>query len=143
MTADHGSLDVPVTSQVLFDRTPGLLDGIRHVAGEPRALQLHFEPDAGSELRERVAARWREAEGDRSVVLTRTEAIADGWFGPKVDPGVAPRIGDLIVAARKAIAYYDSRTATARSRAMVGQHGSLSPEETAVPLLRFGAYAPQ
>lgn len=141
VTADHGSLDVPETSHVLFDREPGLLDGIRHVAGEPRALQLHFEPDAGPGLRERVVQRWREAEGERSLILTREEATAEGWFGPEVDPAVAPRIGDLIVAARKVVAYYDTRTATASSRAMVGQHGSLSPEEARVPLLRFGAYA--
>ncbi len=141
VTADHGSLDVPASSHVLFDQTPGLLDGIRHVAGEPRALQLHFEPDASPELREQVTTRWRDAEGDRALVVTRDEAIAQGWFGPSVDPVVVPRIGDLIVAARKAIAYYDSRTATARSLAMVGQHGSLAPEETAIPLLRFGAYA--
>lgn len=143
VTADHGSLDVPASSHVLFDRAPGLLDGIRHVAGEPRALQLHFEPDAVPELRERVATRWREAEGERSLIVTRADAIAGGWFGPIVDPEVAPRIGDLIVSARKAIAYYDSRTATARSRAMIGQHGSLSPEETAIPLLGFGGYAPR
>lgn len=140
VTSDHGSLDVAASSHVLFDTIPGLLDGIRHVAGEPRALQLHFQPDASTELRERVTASWRESEGHRALVVTREEAIAQGWFGPTVDPAVAPRIGDLIVAARKAIAYYDSRTATERSRAMVGQHGSLSPEETGIPLLRFGSY---
>ncbi len=138
--ADHGSVDVPATSHVLFDHTPGLLDGIRHIAGEPRALQLHYQADASPGVRESVTARWRETEGDRAVVVTRDEAIAGGWFGPIVDPAVVPRIGDLIVAARKAIAYYDSRTATARSQAMVGQHGSLAPEETVIPLLRFGAY---
>jgi hypothetical protein len=25
---------------------------------------------------------------------------------------------------------------------MIGQHGSLTPEETHIPLLRFGAFAP-
>lgn len=143
VTADHGSLDVPASAHVLIDRDPGLLDGIRHVAGEPRALQLHIEPDATPEFRERILERWRQAEGDRSLVVTRAQAIAEGWFGPTVDASVEPRIGDLIVAARKAIAYYDSRTATSQSMAMIGQHGSLSPEETRVPLLRFGAYAPR
>jgi hypothetical protein len=57
-----------------------------------------------------------------------------------VDAEVAPRIGDLIVAARKRIAYYDSRAASQKGRSMIGQHGSWSPEETTVPLLRFGAY---
>jgi hypothetical protein len=54
---------------------------------------------------------------------------------------VAPRIGDLLVAARKNVAYYDGRTANERSLAMIGQHGSWSPAELQVPLLRFGAFA--
>ncbi len=141
LTADHGVLDVPETSHVLFDTAPGLVDGIRFVAGEPRALQLHFEPDASPEHRARVLDRWRETEGDRSWVVGRDEAIESGWFGPVVDDEVVPRIGDIIVAARKGIAYYDSRVLSRSGRSMVGQHGSWSPEETTVPLLRFGAFA--
>ena len=56
-------------------------------------------------------------------------------------PDVVPRIGDILVAARKAVAYYDSRSATPKAQNMVGQHGSFSSEELGVPLLRFGAYA--
>lgn len=140
VTADHGSLDVPSSSHVFFDQIPGLLDGVAFIAGEPRGLQLHFAQDAGPELRERVTERWRASEGDRSWVFTRDEAIASGLFGPSVDAAVLPRIGDLIVAARKRIAYYDSR-ADAMAQSMIGQHGSLTPEETRVPLLRFGAFA--
>lgn len=140
VTADHGSLDVPPEAHVLFDTAPGLLDGIRHVAGEPRALQLHFEPDASGVVRERTIDRWRASEGGRAWVLTRAEALEQGLFGPVVHPLVEPRIGDLIVAARKRIAYYDSR-ADPKSRSMIGQHGSLTDEETRVPLLRFGAFA--
>ena len=141
VTADHGSLDVRRHNHVLFDREPGLLDGIRHVAGEPRALQLHFEPDASPEHRERIIERWRASEASRAWVATRKEAIAEGWFGTEVHPAVHGRIGDVIVAARAAIAYYDSRTAEPQAMAMIGQHGSLTLEETRVPLLRFGAYA--
>jgi hypothetical protein len=54
---------------------------------------------------------------------------------------VAPRIGDVLVAPRKRIAYYDGRDPQRIGRNMVGQHGSLTPEETRVPLLRFGAAA--
>ncbi|MDQ1553616.1 MAG: hypothetical protein QOK46_694, partial [Microbacteriaceae bacterium] len=42
---------------------------------------------------------------------------------------------------RKNIAYYDSRANSQQARSMIGQHGSWSPEESNVPLLRFGAYA--
>ncbi|HJX74757.1 MAG TPA: hypothetical protein VJ247_00285, partial [Gaiella sp.] len=85
--------------------------------------------------------RWREAEGGRSWVASRAEAIDAGWFGHDVHPHVAPRIGDILIAARKSIAYYDSRSATPHARNMVGQHGSFSPEEMNVPLLKFGAFS--
>jgi hypothetical protein len=87
-----------------------------------------------------VRDRWREAEGSRSWVVTRDEAISAGWFGT-VDDSVVPRIGQEQVAARASVAYYDDRTASPSARAMVGQHGSFSPEETQVPLARWGAFA--
>lgn len=140
ITADHGVIDVPQHQHVLFDTEPGLIDGIRHIAGEPRCLQLYFEPDASAEHRAVVTERWRQAESARSTVVTRNEAIAQRWFGDQVHPDVVPRIGDLLVAARKGIAYYDSRVKKNSGRTMVGQHGSLSTDETRVPLLRFGAF---
>jgi hypothetical protein len=135
VTADHGLLDIPQHGHVLLDGP--LLDGVRFIAGEPRCLQLHLEPGTDTEV---VAQRWRDAEGGRAWVATRDEAIAAGWFGA-VRPDVLPRIGDVIVAARKAIAYYDGRLAVPHGRSMVGQHGSWSPAELRVPLLRFGAFA--
>jgi hypothetical protein len=140
VTADHGVLDVAQRSQVLIDADPALLDGVRHVAGDPRCLQLHLEPDLGTGQRERLADRWRSAESGRAWVATRREAIEANWFGA-VRPEVEPRIGDILIAARKNIAYYDGRTASAHARAMVGQHGSWSPAEVRVPLLRFGGFS--
>lgn len=137
VTADHGVLDIPSRSHVLFDTEPTLMEGIRHVAGEPRCLQLHFEPDARAAERALTVARWREAESGRAWIVTRSEAIAAGWFG-EVRDDIAPRIGDLLVAARRDVAYYQERS---RGRSMVGQHGSWSPDETRIPLLRFGAFA--
>jgi predicted AlkP superfamily pyrophosphatase or phosphodiesterase len=136
LTADHGVLDVPESGHVLFDTAPELLDQVSAIGGEPRLLHLYTDPGADADA---VAQRWREVEGGRSWVATRAEAVAAGWFGPVVDPEVAPRIGDVLVAARKRIAYYDSRDPLRTGRNMVGQHGSLTAEETRVPLLRFGA----
>ena len=73
-------------------------------------------------------------------MTSREEAIAAGWFGA-VSPDVTDRIGDIIVAARKSVAYYDSRIANEKGRNMIGQHGSWSDEELRVPLLRYGAFA--
>ena len=139
VTADHGLLDVDRGSHILIDSAPELIDGVRYVAGEPRCLQLHFEPNLSPSLRADLTDRWRASESHRAWVVTRSEAIVAGWFGP-VDPLVEPRIGDLLVAARKNVAYYDGR-AGASGRSMIGQHGSWSAAELRVPLLRFGAFA--
>ncbi|WAB83314.1 alkaline phosphatase family protein [Microcella daejeonensis] len=138
LTADHGMIDVPEHRRLVIATDDPVWEGVRHVAGEPRCLQLALEGDADLEA---ARARWQAAEGARSWVVTRQEAIDAGWFGA-VSAAVLPRIGDLLIAARSAVAYYDERTATPRSLAMVGQHGSLSAEETRIPLARWGVYAP-
>lgn len=135
VTADHGMIDVAPHGQVIFDTVPELMDGVAHVGGEPRCLQLYFRPDSDPAA---TVAAWRESEGSRSWVATRAEAISAGWFGD-VRPEVEGRIGDLIVAARKQIAYYQS-SSSQRSLAMVGQHGSWSAAELRVPLIRLGAF---
>jgi len=140
VTADHGMVDVPAHSHVLFDTSPQLIDGVLHVAGEPRCLQLHLDPALSHARRELLLERWREAEGHRAWVASRDEAVAAGWFGSVADD-VLPRLGDIFVAARQAIAYYDSRVSKDNGRSMIGQHGSWSDEELRVPLLRFGAFA--
>lgn len=136
VTADHGMLDVPRHRHVLLTDDDGLLDGIHDVGGEPRMLHLYTAPgDAAS-----VAQRWRNAEASRSWVLTRQEAVDAGLFGA-VQPDVAARIGDVLVAARSGVAYYDDRLDDKGAQRMVGQHGSLTNEERIVPLIRLGAYA--
>ncbi|MWB99646.1 alkaline phosphatase family protein [Agromyces seonyuensis] len=140
VSADHGMLDVPPHRHVLLDATPGLLDGVRHVAGEPRCRYLYFEPALAAADRDALVSRWRDAESHRAWVASGDEAIAAGYFGD-VDPAVRPRIPDLLVAARSGIAYYDGRDADQAPRKMIGQHGSLTDDERRVPLLRFGAFA--
>jgi hypothetical protein len=139
VTADHGIIDIPEESHILYDTDPGLLEGIRFVGGEPRCLQLYFEPHLTESERSAVIQRWHDSEDARAWVATRDEAIESNWFGP-VLPEVRARIGDLLVAARKSIAYYDSKPSSVRSRAMIGQHGSWSQDELRIPLLRFGKF---
>ena len=137
LTADHGMLDVPAHRRRIISADDELWSGVRHVAGEPRCLQLGLHDRSQAE---RVRDRWLESEGARAWVVTRDEAVAAGWFG-MVDADVLPRIGDVLIAARGVVAYYDERTASASARAMVGQHGSFSAEETQIPLARWGAFA--
>jgi len=136
LTADHGVVDVPEAKQVLFDTVPQLVAGVRHIGGDPRCLQLYTEPGVDADA---LADVWRAVEGERAWVFTRDQAVAAGLFGA-VRAEVLPRIGDVIVAARKLIAYYDSREPNQSARSMIGQHGSLTDEELRVPLVRLGAY---
>ena len=101
---------------------------------------MHVDPEADEDHRVELVERWRAAEGGRAWIASRREAIEAGWFG-SVAGEVEPRIGDILVAARKNVAYYDSRVTVRSGRSMVGQHGSFSSAEAAIPLLRFGAYA--
>ncbi len=139
VAADHGVVDVPGHRHVFVDAKPELVDGVRHVGGEPRFLHLYFEDSLGAVPRARLVEHWRAAESGRSWVMTREEVIAAGLFG-EVASEVEPRIGDLLVAARSGIAYYDRRAADRQAETMIGQHGSLSDEEVRVPLIRRGAY---
>ena len=136
VTADHGMVDVPRRGHVLLQDGDPLLAGVRHIGGEPRMLHLYAEPGAA----ESVRTSW-EAEAGRAWVFARDEAIAAGLFGPHVDDVVRERIGDVLVAARSRIAYYDARPADTSAQKMIGQHGSLTPEERIVPLVRLGAFA--
>ncbi|WP_442575698.1 alkaline phosphatase family protein [Microbacterium sp. F51-2R] len=136
LTADHGMIDVPRHRHVLLTEGDGLVDDVRVIGGEPRMLHLYAE--AGREAS--VLQAWRESEAGRSWILSRDEAIEAGVFGA-VDPEVRERIGDVVVAARSGIAYYDDRLDDKGPQNMVGQHGSLTDEERTVPLIRLGAFA--
>lgn len=141
VTADHGMVDVPADRQVLLRDGDALVDEVALVAGEPRLLQLYVDDDAVEGATERVAERWRASEASRSWVLTRAEAVAAGLYGPVVDTEVLPRIGNVLIAARGTVAYYDHRLADTRAQRMIGQHGSLTDQERIVPLIRLGAFA--
>lgn len=136
VTADHGIVDVAPAQHVLLDSAPELLEGVTLIGGEPRFRSLYLEADVDPSA---VRDRWADAEGDRAWVFTRDEAIAAGMFGPMA-AGVAERLGDVMIAARKRVAYTLS-TDTAGAHAMIGQHGSFSDEERGVPLALGGALA--
>ncbi len=126
ITGDHGMVNVPPNHRVVVEDEPDLMADVTAFAGEGRLRQL-MTPRA-----ELVAGRWRELLAHRAWVRTRQEAIADGWFG-EVQPRLADRFGDVLVAMAEDWAVL-SRTLP-RELDLVGMHGSLTPEELAVPLL--------
>jgi hypothetical protein len=80
-----------------------------------------------------VVETWRATLGDRATVLTREEAVGEGWFGA-VEPGVLPRLGDVMVACHGDTAVVSTRDFPYENT-LVGLHGSLTSTEMLIPIL--------
>lgn len=137
VTSDHGMIDVPAHRHTILMQGDACLDGVRHIGGEPRMLHVYLESDAAPAD---VAQRWLSSLSGVAEVATKAEAVAAGLFGPVVTEEAAARLGDIIVAARGNRAIYDGTAEDQRAQGMIGQHGSLTPEERQVPLIRLGAF---
>lgn len=131
ITGDHGMVDVPRPAQVNLASEPDLLEGVRLVAGEPRARYLHTRPGAAQD----VLSAWRQRLGDDFRVHLREEVVAAGWFGPEVRRRNLARIGDVVVAARAAASIVGLPGERPATRQLIGAHGSLTDAELLVPLL--------
>jgi type I phosphodiesterase/nucleotide pyrophosphatase len=129
VTADHGMVDIAPEGRVDIDSEPALSEGLTLVAGESRFRHLYVADGAEAD----VLAAYTGRLGADAVVLTRDEAIGRGWFG-KVQDRVAPRIGDIVVAATGPVAVVASKRFPTEA-GLVGLHGSLSADEMAIPLL--------
>ncbi len=129
VTADHGMTDVSADDRIDADAEPALRQGVVLLGGEPRARHVYCAPGAAAD----VLAAWREVLGDRAWVVSREQAVADGWFG-QVDDAFLPRIGDVIAAPCAASAVVATRTEP-RESALIGMHGSLTQQDQFVPLL--------
>jgi len=129
VTGDHGMIDVAGERLDVGDH-PALLEGVRLLAGEPRARHVHAVDGAHAD----VLAAWREGLGERMWVVGREEAIATGWFGPAVLDRVRPRIGDVVAASRTTLAV-TQRAVDPRLAGLLAHHGSMLPGEQFVPLV--------
>ncbi len=132
VTGDHGMVDVGFDCRVDVAAEPDLLAGVRHVGGEPRSVQLYCAPGAAGD----VAEAWRERVAGLAEVLTRDEALEAGWFGP-VRADVAQRIGDVLVNCTGELALVDSVRMRPAALSLLGLHGSVTDDETAVPLFSW------
>jgi len=130
IVGDHGMIDVRDDQKVDLGEHPELLEGVRLVAGEPRARYVYARPGAEAD----VLSAWRDLLGDRMWVVSRDEAVAGGWFGPGVADRVRLRIGDVIAAAREPVAVVQ-RDTDGLMAALIGNHGSLTAAEQLVPFI--------
>lgn len=137
VTADHGQVDL--------DRARWLsLDAVAHTiqayAGDGRFRSLYARAGAAEDLRAGV----EELYGARAWVFSRERLLDEGWLGPeRPSATVAARVGDVVIAARDAVAFADPGNTV--ELGLRSGHGSMTPDEMLVPLLaargRAGAAA--
>jgi predicted AlkP superfamily pyrophosphatase or phosphodiesterase len=133
LTADHGIVDVPKEKHFYLDELE--IQGLRSVGGDPRVLFLYFDSEPEENVREKI----QSFLGKNAYVATQEELIEAGWFGETSDFS-AERMPQLFVVGTTKAAFYHRDFAKKKSLEMIGQHGSISPEELSVPLLRFAGY---
>ncbi len=129
VVADHGMVDCLDGDRLDMDQHPELNEGLVLVGGEARFRHLYCRGGAVDD----VLAAWREHLDGRADVLTRAEAVGRGWFGT-VDPSVAPRIGDIVVAGRGGLGVFSSER-FGYETSLIGLHGSLTADEMLIPIL--------
>lgn len=125
LTADHGQVDV---GDHLIELDPGVRDHLSMQSGEGRFRWLHARPGRTRQLFE--AAQAHAATG---WVVTRDQAIDEGWFGPRVTDVARSRLGDVALVARDPVAYHDPLDSGPYT--LVGRHGSLTDAEMLVPFI--------
>lgn len=130
VTADHGQVDV---GDSLVTIEEDVMSHVSLLSGEGRFRWLHAKLGAAEDLVEAA----RQAHGHQAWVVSRAESISNGWFGPKVSEAAAGRLGDVVLAACKPLAFIDPTDSGPYK--LVSRHGSLTADEMMVPLLAIGS----
>lgn len=130
VTSDHGQVDV---GEAVVGIHEDVMDHVELLSGEGRFRWLHARPGQGDGLAEAA----RACHDAQAWVRTREEVIAEEWFGPKVSEAAAARFGDVVLAARAAVAFEDP--ADTGPYRLQSRHGSLTSAEMRIPLLAVRA----
>lgn len=135
LTADHGVVDVEQRNHLHLDELD--LPPLTFVGGDTRCSYIYL---ADSHDRDAAMAAVNDAWGDNVYVATESELRAAGWI--RGDSSMAAqRWPDIFVLAKKAVAIYHREFSAPKSYAMIGHHGSISPEELQIPITKFGRWA--
>ncbi|MBW3087379.1 alkaline phosphatase family protein [Bifidobacterium sp. 82T24] len=131
IVADHGMIATDPAQRIDIAAEPDLARGVAAVGGEPRAVMLYAAP---GEDPESITRRWRDRLGERALVRTRDQAIADGVYGPVADR-VRPMLGDVLVSAADRVTIVDSRIQSDKATRLPSVHGSQTSVEMDIPFL--------
>lgn len=128
VTADHGQVHV---GDDTISLDPRLVRHVQFQSGEGRFRWLHVRSGAVEE----VCAIASDLYGDRAWVVSREQAVDEGWFGPRVTDAARKRLGDVALVAHADVSFDDPGDHGAFE--LVCRHGSLTPAEMDVPLLAW------
>ncbi len=126
ITADHGQVEV---GDRLLYPSDNLLRLIELQSGEGRMRWMHARPGAEAELFEAAC----EEFGGVAWVRRRSEAIAEGWFGPNFPAPMNGRLGDVVIAPFAPVSLFEE--ADSGPFNLICRHGSLTEDEVLVPLI--------
>lgn len=159
LTADHGMVDTDRHHRIDLAKEKELAKDVVAVAGESRFLQLYVADDVANapaasgpargaagtqaaggvvennerkELAQSVAKRWAEFLGDRAIWVGTDPSPL---MGP-LSPGARAAVGDVLVALNDNWTVVDSRVQSFHATQLIGVHGSLTPVELEVPLIK-------
>lgn len=160
LTADHGMVDTDRHHRIDLAKEKELAKDVVAVAGESRFLQLYVPDGAANapaasgpargaagtqaaddvavensgreELAQSVAKRWAEFLGDRAIWVGTDPSPL---MGP-LSPGARAAVGDVLVALNDNWTVVDSRVQSFHATQLIGVHGSLTPVELEVPLIK-------
>lgn len=159
LTADHGMVDSDRHHRIDLAKEKELAKDVVAVAGESRFLQLYVPDDVASapaagspglgvagargdggvvensgreELAQSVAKRWAEFLGDQAIWVGTDPSPL---MGP-LSPGARAAVGDVLVALNDNWTVVDSRVQSFHATQLIGVHGSLTPVELEVPLIK-------
>jgi hypothetical protein len=126
LTADHGQVE---TGDDVIELPSDVLTHVGMQSGEGRFRWLHARAGRVGALQDAAGSLL----GEQAWVRTREQAIAEGWYGPRVTDAAAGRLGDVLLAAKGTVAFFDPNDTG--PYVLVGRHGSLTEDEMLVPLL--------
>jgi hypothetical protein len=126
VTSDHGQVHLERDSWI---EVPEFASRCVAMAGDGRFRYLHARKGEARDLLE-VA---RDVAGERAWVWSRAELLETGVLGDGAAGSVPGRVGDVVLAARDAIAFVDP--ALPKETELRSAHGSLTPDEMLVPLV--------
>lgn len=131
VTSDHGMVETQKDRQLVLDE---YLDfGLEFFGGDTRSSYIYLrDASAANELLEGLQPLGHALKG-----YLANDLVSAGWFG-NVGKEAAARMPDVILQARSNFTLYHSGFSKQRAFDMIAHHGSISPAEMRIPLLRFG-----